>query len=93
MRWLIVACVVEIAIAVIDFATSSTTVIIGLVALPVIVAAIVCPPRQVAVAAALATVLVIVSGAWDHNFGTGQYVIRLAFVVVASLLAVLVAVI
>jgi phosphoserine phosphatase RsbU/P len=85
--------VCEIAIAVIEFSTSSATVIIGLVALPVLATAIICTPRQVAVAGSLATILVAVSAVWDRNFGTGQFAIRLIFVGVVSVLSIVVAVV
>ncbi len=90
-RWLALAIAVEVAIAVIDLVTSTTTVLVGLVALPVLVTGIVCTPRQCGLAGIVATVLVALSGTWDHNYGTGQFVIRLGFVLVISILSVVIA--
>ena len=90
-RWLAIAIVAEVVIALVDFFSSATTVLIGLVALPVLVTGILCTPRQSGVAGVVATVLVAISGSWDHNYGTGQFVIRLGFVAAISVLSVVIA--
>ena len=86
-----IAIVAEVVIALVDFFSSATTVVIGLVAPPVLVTGILCTPRQSGVAGIVATVLVAISGSWDHNYGTGQFVIRLGFVAAISVLSVVIA--
>jgi PAS domain S-box-containing protein len=79
------------ALAAVDAAGSPGTMIIGTVVLAPFVVSLLAGPRETAVVAAVALVVVVVSGVWNHNFDAGAYYLRVVVVLVGGAVAVVAA--
>jgi hypothetical protein len=78
-----------VATAALDVAMAGPTVVLAvLFAVAPLIACSVLPPAGTAVFAALAIGLAVVSGWWDQTWDTAQHVVRVADVVLVSLVAV-----
>jgi serine phosphatase RsbU (regulator of sigma subunit)/PAS domain-containing protein len=67
------------------------SIVIGTVVLAPFVVAVLTGPLETAVVAAVALTLAVVSGAWNHNFDSGAYYLRVVVVAVGGAISVLVA--
>lgn len=75
----------------VDVAGSPRTIVIGTVVLAPFVVSVLGGPRETGLVAAVAVVLALVSGLWNHNFNTAAYFLGVAVVVVGGGISVLVA--
>lgn len=65
------------------------TIVIGTVVLAPFVVSLLSGPRETALVAIVAIALAVVSGAWNHSFGTGAYYLRAAVVLIGGAVSVL----
>jgi phosphoserine phosphatase RsbU/P len=85
--WLVVLVAVDLAIP------GATVVLSPLFALAPLIACAVLPARATAAVAAAAVVATIVSGWWNHTWGSPQHLVRIADVLLIGVAAVVVAVV
>ena len=71
-----------------DLMASGSTILVTALVLGSFVTALVGSPRETTLIGCLTTVLAIVSGAWNHNFGEFNYFLRMSIVAAGGAIAV-----
>jgi PAS domain S-box-containing protein len=78
-------------LALVDAVAGSRTILIGTVVLAPFVVSLLATERDTALVAAVALALALVSAAWNHNFSTAAFWLRVAVVLVGGIISVLAA--
>ena len=87
-RWVLLALAVEIVLTVVDATAGRSVIAPAVILLPVLGVALVETGERTAVVAAGAVPFALVSGLWDQNVSTSNYVYRVLIVTGGSVLAV-----
>jgi hypothetical protein len=86
LRLTVIGAAVLLITLVVDLAPSIA--LTGYFGLGPLILAAACPPPITAAVGGLTVVVAVVSGFWDHRFGTGQHVAAIVLVIVQSAIAV-----
>jgi PAS domain S-box-containing protein len=89
--WLLLALLLQAALAIIDASSTNTIVFTAMFVLAPFAVAVAGNARATAIAGVMAVLLAIASGAWNDYSGTANHLVRITFVAAGSTLAVLAA--
>jgi serine phosphatase RsbU (regulator of sigma subunit)/PAS domain-containing protein len=78
---------IEVVLAVVDHAMDSSSVLVAALLLGPLVVALLAGPRETAIVALFGVAVAVAGGAWNDEFGSAEYWIRLAVLVAGSVLA------